>query len=492
MSHTGAYDNSYASSDLYEKDGERSTQAGITVDLYTQPIPNSFAMPNANTYPALPANAPSAMLRGDLAVVELGKRLTATADGPGTTTCFSSFGNRQKPDETAKDEWCAKYGIAGVIKNTQTDPKDGFFTAHGGTPRINGQQVAILVGGSTTVPYTNPNPVHMGDVVIWNPPTSKTNREYQRSERPVPILGPLDWSLLNGVLRNICIVMINMHQNGKLISASQHNDSGWAKVALQRKRRILITVMVALFVLVKRGFITILTPRETRKRALRDQLLFKLESIQKDVAWTVLVTAANAPVVTVNTAINEYKIALADFDNMSEMDAKSHKYHYYESGQIVSVNRDKRNLVEVENKLIGENTQGESMNTDKNQADSLSWMIHNLGLTGNPGNGRAAKNTIGDILEVHSAGAMDEKERLRSYTSSRATTMNSTLTSDVENFKGQVIGMIAEEEAAYMDLRDRFGKRFVGIALSSAKGTSSSTSYGMAGTLDINLGQKFW
>ena len=502
------YDSSPISvSDNYEYDGSRSNQAAVTIDLYVQPVPGKSSDTRGHYYKSGAENAQSAVLRGDWAVVEVDRNLMMTESGPLNSACFASFANREAPSVDDPDAFCNKYRVVGAFKNTMTNPEDAFFAAHQGIPRIASQQAAIQAAGSCTVPYTRNQPVMIGDPVIWYPPEVKPS--HRRDERPLPELGPLHWSLLNNLIRSICVCMLHLQSGKKSRKALQFhqdpvykpsNDSEmpgtWAAAAMERKRSILITVMAALYILVKRGYLLILSPKISKELAFKERLIARLQTLDK------------TPGATANdwkAVYGEYTKSMDSLKNDSEKDKGNFNYYYYETNSaanqhsssgfgaqeadIRKVNRD-NDWAAVTNAVIGDTTK-EAMDKDKKQEASLVWMIQNFGLGNNPDGYReqAANNTIFDILSLLSSCAVEGSE-VNTYTSSRGTQFYASDTSkDVTNFKSHLKNYTAEQEVAYMRLRDSICRRTVGQALSSACAGRNAGKTGESGcTLDINIG----
>lgn len=502
----------YAGSNFYTKDGDRSHQASITTDLIALPIPNRIGSGSTeDVYEATPAQCPSVMMRGDLAVVDTEEQLIVTSSGPSGSGCFASFGNREKPQLNKQDEFCKKYRIVGVIKNTETDPGGAMFGPNGGVPRINSTQVSVQVAGATTLKYNHPSkPTVMGDLVIWYPP-EPNKAHYRRDERPVPIIGPLQWSLMVDTIKNVCVAMLNIQQNGSLKlypSEKSYGKNGngspaiWRNVAAERKRAILVHVMTALFVLVKRGYVTILTPKISKEMALKDRLVADiLEAEHKNKNGVKDITQ------NVVDAVERYRTALSGRASGDDSDNKaSQQYFRYNpsaqrSGamnQIEVINRDRENSLQTYLNVGGRDTLQGTMSKDSLQQDSLVWMVENLGLAGGRSGCGASYNrepidhVIYDILRVCSVGATGDVTALE-LLKSRAGLLGVEENHSLDAFVAHLKNHLAGEEIAHMELREGLLNRGVGYALSSSAGLmNSSTTVSMTPTIDVVLGGRRW
>lgn len=517
-------------SSFHESDGDRSHQASITTDLIANPIPSrTSSIGSEAIYPPVPTQAPSAMIRGDLAMIDVEQQLTVTSSGPSSSGCFASFGNREKPRKGQEDAFCRKYRAFGFIKNTETDPASAFFMANGGVPRINSTQVAIQVAGAITSRYTHPTKTAiMGDALIWYPPDPKrVNSNYKRDERPTPMLGPLHWSLLQDTLRNVYAAMLSLHQGTGLPLPSPHDSYRnidddawggsspgdlWGNVASEKKRSILLHIMAGLAVLTKRGYVSILTPKISKERALKDRFIeecnvIKSSSDSPDVKWG-----------KVEDLLEEYTEAMRT-NTMKGGYSRSSKGHqeYYryspESGvlpvnphdpmrNIEVIARDQQDYLETYFSIGGNTTLASAMYRDEVQHESIIWMIENLGLAGGPngcGNGLGREpihNVIYDILETIGSGSgsnsvggvVGDMPHLESRDSLIG--IGETNPS-MDAFKSHLRNHVAGEEISYMELRDMIEDRVVGYALSSAAGGTNDPVGGGGGrTIDLVIGKR--
>ena len=484
------------SSNFYESDGDRSNQASISADIYLDRIP---PQPSGGIYyKAGATGAPSSVLRGDLILVIVGQDNMVTATGRLSSTGFASLAHRLIPPEDKVDEFCAQFRCVGVSKNHKTDP-DGFFGPNHGSYRIGSSQVAVQIAGSCTLAYTGDRPVMVGDLLMWSPP--EYNPNYRRDERPLPVLGPLHWSICNSTLRLVCLKMIQL-QTAKIplpvVSSESNilNDQGltdqlWSNAASQRKRKILVLIMSGLVILAKRGYITILTPKVTKATAYKERLIHKVEK-----AMSGGISDEDVGKST-RTAHEEYKKAMNSLKENPESDGENGHFYKFNplhlnnsnvltrglEGGMEIVNREDHFTI-VSETIIGENTLPEAMNRDNNLEQSLVWMIRKFGLDGSTTFNRGRiENTILDILKLTSASVLPQED-VDQYTRSRYGMFGNS-SKPMDNFKHHLKTFLAQEEISHMKMRDTLFKRVVGQALSSVH---SAEENGGDRKIDVNLG----
>jgi hypothetical protein len=487
-------------------DGDRSQQAAITYDFNIIPVPHASGT-GADCYPAKPEAGMAVALRGDLALIPTKNVLAYTSNGPMETGVVTTMANRPRPEPGQEDEWCAEFIVGGVVKNELTDPNSAMFIPNGGVPRIASTSVAVQAYGGITVPYNNPElPVQIGNAVIYGPPAAKGINDYSREDRPIPTLGPLHWSMVKGILRNICIAMLKFHEHPKYIG--NHGDGStdysegdapkdkWLAVAKERKRSILVTIMVGLWILFKRGFISILTPSVTKETAVKDRFIHQMRLLSQSGKGKIDSTTAEKFVEQLENSLNAVKEQAVQMD-----EERGNNASYYSHDPLVSIpgnptedgirtnRRDDENLMTF---TIARTTYATDLHQSEVDDRSLDWMIGTLGLGGSNNRIKVAKNTITDILEMHSSQSLNEEDsgQLDSYFTSTRNAMIPRQPSDsITTFFMHVRNAPHGENMTYQMIRDMVTNRIVGYALSSSNSTqNASTAFNASPTVDLVLG----
>jgi hypothetical protein len=502
-----------STSEQHKYNGDRSAQAEITTNLAVVPVPRGNGDYDSDLYPAKPATAPSVVMSGDLLIIDTHMFSSVTSTGKPSTGCFASFANREKPKPGKEDEWCGRYRVIGVAKNVLTDPGGAYSVPNGGIPRINSQRVAAMVGGSFTVKYTNPEPVIIGDAVIWHPPPEKKPIG-SKDPRPTPVLGPLDWRIMENVMRNVCVCMLATHGGGSSAlsgapasaSASGKASASLVNCARERKRSILVTIMVGLMILVRRGYVLILTPSVTKEMALKDALVRRMEDVVRAKA------TEKDKVAAMEAALVEYARRTSKTENDLGDNEGSHDFYYHDKKKpsgggpktanplgapqlpLGKYSREGATFDVASHAVVGLDTSKESTRREEVQENSLAWMISNLGLAGpsNFARNHVTSRTIYDVLLLDSLGALEEDDQLRALNLAKSRRGRSGMTEplEVQAFLKHVRGHLAGQEVAWTELRDEMSRRIVATALSSSIGTSDAVGReDDQATLDINFGR---
>lgn len=504
---------------LRRVDGPAPSQASITLNLGLDPVPSIPKSGLNGHYPKGCHGTASAstVFRDDLLFTKVTNQNVLTSAGVTTHGCKASMGNEAKPLEGKEDDWCAQWMFMGLAKNNETNPEDGNFGATGGFQRANSTMEAVQTAGSHSVKYTGKHPIHAGQLIVFHEPPTNDNYE-KRDSRPLPILGPLDWTrIVSNPLHSIDTMMLDMQEHSVLSANSLVDpdagsnyqggrcdscgswvgtsglDPTWEHAALQRKRSILTEGAALIAILVKRGYIKILDLGTSWKEACTE----------KYVSETKRLAEQGGSADEFRRAYEEYAQELADGyedtlnQEVSYPDQEKYSWCYdikkkrvrpihLEKGsnwleQFVVSRESQRHLGEDD--LLKEMLEMEK---------GLAWLIRALGLGSAPAE-EEHSTTVLEILALCCKSCLDPLTVEDSLSPSSELLsakgideeVEETLSSFRRHLESHEIGLAS----TIFKIQDRVNRRVVGLSMSSVPaGNNQDTPIGTEPVLDFILG----
>lgn len=537
-------------------DGSAPRQATISasLDVMNPALLKGSRRHKYGVYPETPTNGAYSILSGDilLAPVEPTNRDDDFGYGGESIKVFSSFAGQKQPDPGKIDDFCQNFMVAGMCKTNLTNPADANMAANEGAPRINSGIVAAYIDGGWGTEYTNRYPVKFGDLLVWEPPTphytnamsdgdvrlmtgENSNVVSNRKERLVAKIRPLDWTAYSNYYNKIGVYLLDYSADNRLelsdlleggrFGVYRQNREAKLQVALNTKRKSMVDAACAIKILQDRGYLEIITPAESKKRAALKALyhtvksaLSRPELVPYDqgghqnaaTAYDTAPDAANVEsllVVDVQKAFESFNSVMdeikdgSEYEVMQEEDAvtfsnrKFSKYHesvtstdYYEShprnGEHFSAYR----LGEKEYEM---NFDLPAISEMKTQNDvSFNWLTGVLGL-GSNSNLQEHKHVTHDVLTMIENRTLAPSDT-DIYTMSYKTYVNGLQTGDLDELsflqhvKNSPVGMWTSWEM----LKKAIECRIIGRASSVASGSPTNRTYNEQ-RLDFTMGPHY-
>lgn len=269
-------------------DGDAPGQATITWDnrVATPAELKGSRRTKYGTYPETPNFGAYTIMRGDILLAPVKHSNRENRYQQESMGVFSSFAGQNQPNMGEIDDYCQSFVLAGLAKNTLTNADDANYLASQGVPRVNSTKVASFIDGGWGKVYNNHYAIRFGDLLIWEPPTPNygglmtgTNSKVlsNKKERMVAKLRPLDWTAYSNYYNKIGVYLLQYSENnalemsdlldGNKFGKYRENKMAKLQAALNTKRKSMVDAACTIKVLQDRGYLEIITPHESKKRA---------------------------------------------------------------------------------------------------------------------------------------------------------------------------------------------------------------------------------
>lgn len=280
-------------------DGPAPAQATITIDnrVATPMELRGSARSPHGVYPETPNAGAYSIMREDIMLAQVDDSDRENRYSQEEMGVFGTFAGQDQPDPRNIDDYCQKFMFVGLAKNTLTNADDANFMASQGTPRPNSLIAASYIDGGWGKQYTNHYGIRFGDILIWEPPSptvrgmttgGSSSVISNTKERLVAKLRPLDWTGFSLFYSKIGAYLLDYDSKGELPLSDllQQGEFGKYKYdgmankqcALHTKRNIMTNAACSIKVLQERGYLEVITPNETKKRAALQALYHTVNS----------------------------------------------------------------------------------------------------------------------------------------------------------------------------------------------------------------------
>lgn len=521
---------------LRRVDGPAPSQAPITLSLGVEPVP---ALPKAGPGGHYPKGcngtaSASTVFRDDLLFVKVDNQNVLTSAGITTHGCKASMGNEAKPEVGREDDWCSQWMFMGLAKNTLTNPEDGNYGATGGYQRASSTMEAVQTAGSHSIKYTGKHPIHAGQLIVFHEPPTDQNYD-KRDSRPLPTLGPLDWTrLVANPLHSINITMLDMQQNGlpandtldvnTLLDSTNYSggetlirpkrcegcgvemgivtaDPTWEHAALQRKRSILTEGVALISVLAKRGYIKILDSDASWREACTEKYVAKTKSLVEKLREGSSYSAED-----LEDDMKRCLLTYIDELQSGLQEALENEHHSHREQVVWCYDVDNERVVptypnnyvswlqhflvsrEVTRHLSYDETQSDLQQIER----GLAWLIRVLGL-GNASAEEEHTATVLEILKLCCKTCLDPLSTADLVATSAeifsAKSFDDELEETMSSFGKHLENYEVGLASTIFKIQDRVNRRIVGLSMSSVPGgATQNMPGGTEPVLDLILG----